>query len=406
MNDLLNIVPCGILVFDDGGNILEANNTLEALVGYNARELEGKNIENIFSLATRIFYNTHFFPLIRLHSKADEIFLTLRSKDKKDIPVLSNTIRRDNSGNVENVAVFMPVFERKKFEEELLHARRTAENALKENKELQSLTDMLEVRTQELERQNQKILTANQDLTQFNRIISHDLQEPIRKIRLFTSVLTATELDQLPDRSKMALSKIEKSTERLSKLTRGLQEYVNVNAEVTISVIDLNECLAAAASRVRASRRFDDFRLVNEQLPSVEGYPAQLDLLFYHLVDNAIQYRNPAKQLTITIDHTLLEENIYRSIPEKYKFVEHVKIVFSDNGIGFDNQYKDYVFDLVKKIDSGSDGIGMGLPLIKRVVSNHGGTISIDSGHGTGTQVVIILPLRLSRSQSHPPHNP
>ena len=398
MDDLLNIIPCGILVFDDGGNILKANNTLEALVGYSDRELEGKNIESIFSLATRIFYNTHFFPLIRLHSKADEIFLTLRSKDKKDIPVLSNTIRRDNSGKFENVAVFMPLFERKKFEEELLHARRTAENALKENKELQALTEMLELRTRELERQNQKILTVNQDLTQFNRIISHDLQEPIRKIRLFTSVLTATERDQLPDRSKMALSKIEKSSERLSKLTLGLQEYVNVNTEVTFRIIDLNDCLAAAASRVRASKDFDNFQLISECLPSVEGYPAQLELLFYHLIDNAIQYRNPEKQLTIRIDHTLLEENIYRSIPEKYKFAEHVRIVFSDNGMGFDNQFKEYVFDLVKKIDLRSDGIGMGLPLIKRIVSNHGGTISLDSEHGKGTQVVIVLPLLLSKA--------
>lgn len=398
MDDLLNAVPCGIVVFDDGGNILKANNTLEGLVGYNDRELEGKNIENIFSLATRIFYNTHLFPLIRLHSKADEIFLTLRSKDRKDIPVLSNTVRRDNSGNVENVAVFMPVFERKKFEEELLLARRTAENALKENKELQALTEMLELRTRELERQNQKILAVNQDLTQFNRIISHDLQEPIRKIKLFTSVLRATEPDQLPDRSKMALSKIEKSTERLSKLTLGLQEYVNVNMEVTFRVIDLNDCLSTAASRVRASRDFYDFQLVHERLPSVEGYPAQLELLFYHLMDNAIRYRNPEKQLTIRVDHTLLEENIYRSIPEKYKFVEHVRILFSDNGMGFDNQFNEYVFDLVKKIDLGSEGIGMGLPLIKRIVSNHGGTIRVNSEQGKGTQVIIVLPLRLSKA--------
>ena len=397
MNDLLNIVPCGILLFDDGGNILKANNTLEGLLGYSPRELEGKTIEGIFSVATRIFYNTHFFPLIRLHSRADEIFLTLRSKDGKDIPVLSNTIRRDNSGKFENVAVFMPLFERKKFEEELLQARRTAENALKENKDLQALTEMLERHTRELERQNQRILAVNQDLTQFNKIISHDLQEPIRKIRLFTSVITTTESDQLPDRSKMALSKIEKSTERLRKLTLGLQQYVNVDNEVAFSVIDLNDCLANAASRVRASRDFHDFQLVSERLPSIEGYPAQLELLFYHLIDNAIQYRNPEQQLIIRIDHTLLEENIYRSLPDKYKFVEHVRIIFSDNGMGFDRQFKDYVFDLMKKIHLGGDGIGMGLALIKKIVSNHGGTISVDSQHGEGTQVVIVLPLRMGK---------
>jgi sigma-B regulation protein RsbU (phosphoserine phosphatase) len=80
------------------------------------------------------------------------------------------------------------LFERKKFEEEILQARRTAENALKENKQLQALTETLESRTRELEKKNQKIVAVNDDLTQFNKIISHDLQEPIRKIRLFTSM--------------------------------------------------------------------------------------------------------------------------------------------------------------------------------------------------------------------------
>jgi sigma-B regulation protein RsbU (phosphoserine phosphatase) len=91
MDDLLNIAPCGILLFDDGGNVLRANKTLKDLLGYNDQELEGKTVDNIFSVATRIFYNTHLFPVIKLHSRADEIFLTLVTKDKMDIPVLSNT---------------------------------------------------------------------------------------------------------------------------------------------------------------------------------------------------------------------------------------------------------------------------------------------------------------------------
>ena len=161
MDDLLDIAPCGILLFDDSGIILKVNKTFNVLLGYNDQELEGKTIDSIFSLATRIFYNTHYFPIIKLHARADEIFLTLVTKDKRHIPVLSNTLRRDNSGKFENVVVFMTLFERKKYEEEILQARRAAENALKENKELQVLTETLEFRTRELERQNQKILARN-----------------------------------------------------------------------------------------------------------------------------------------------------------------------------------------------------------------------------------------------------
>ncbi len=395
MDDLLDIAPCGILLFDDSGIILKVNKTFNVLLGYNDQELEGKTIDSIFSLATRIFYNTHYFPIIKLHARADEIFLTLVTKDKRHIPVLSNTLRRDNSGKFENVVVFMTLFERKKYEEEILQARRAAENALKENKELQVLTETLEFRTRELERQNQKILAVNQDLTQFNKIISHDLQEPIRKIKIFTSVLTGPGSDQLTERSRMALTKIERSIERLSKLTLGLHQYVNVDTEAPYSLVDLNLCLSAAVSRVRASRHFDDFEIQCERLPSIEGYPAQLELLFYHLIDNAIQYRNPEQKLKVGIDHILLDENVYRSIPDKYKFVEHVRIICSDNGMGFDNQFKDYVFDLVKKIDMAGDGVGMGLALIKKIVSNHGGNISLDSQTGKGTQVTLVLPLRM-----------
>jgi len=398
MDDLLNIAPCGILLFDDGGNVLRANKTLKDLLGYNDQELEGKTVDNIFSVATRIFYNTHLFPVIKLHSRADEIFLTLVTKDKKDIPVLSNTVRRQNDGKFENLSVFVPLFERKKFEEEILQARRTAENALKENKQLQALTETLESRTRELEKKNQKIVAVNDDLTQFNKIISHDLQEPIRKIRLFTSMLTASGSDQMAERSRMALTKIESATERLSKLTLSLQQYVNVDADVKYTLVDLNDSLSAAASRVRASRKFDDFELVSGHLPSIEGFPAQLELLFYHLVDNAIQCRNPDRKLKIMIDHTVLEENVYRSIPDKYNFMEHVRIICSDNGVGFDNQFKEYVFDMIKKINIGTEGIGMGLALIKKIVSNHGGTVTVESRHGEGTQFTMVLPLRMGQS--------
>ena len=395
MHDLLNIAPCGVLVFNDAGRILEVNGTLARLLKYKDSELEAQHIDSIFSIATRIFYSTHFFPLVKLHGKATEIFLTLIGKEKDEIPVLCNAVRREHQGNYENIAVFMPVFERKKYEQEILQARRTAEDAVKENKGLQKLTEALELRTQELEKQNRRILAINQDLLQFNKIISHDLQEPIRKIKLFASVLTAPDDGQSPDRSKMAVSKIETSAERLGKLTKALQQYVNVDAEASHTMVNLNETLAAAASRVRALREYNDFEIRAEGLPSIEGYPAQLELLFYHLIDNAIQFRRAGAPVRIGIDHTLLEENIYRSLPDKYKFVEHVRIIFSDNGIGFDSQFKDYVFDMVKKIDAGTKNLGMGLALIKKIVTNHGGTVRIESQEGKGTQVIIVLPLRI-----------
>jgi sigma-B regulation protein RsbU (phosphoserine phosphatase) len=393
MSDRLPEIPCGVLVFDDSGEILRVNKMLTTLLGYEEKELIGSSIDTILSMASRIFYNTHFFPLVSLHAKADEIFLTLIRRDRTDIPVLTNTVRHLNNGSYENVTAIIPVFQRKKYEDEILQAKRAAENALKENRELQELTRTLELRTQELEKQNQRILSVNQDIVQFSKIISHDLQEPIRKIKLFSSVLASTVDDHWLERGISALTKIEISAERLRQLTAGLREYVNIDMSESHKTVDLDELFSVALEKVKVDREFADFKVVKEKLPTIEGYPTQLELLFYHILDNAVQFRRPDEPLVITVSHILLEENLYRHTPDRYKFVRHVRIILSDNGIGFDDQYKDYVFDLVKKAHITGKGLGIGLALSKKVIDNHHGTIRIESVYGKGTQVIAVLPV-------------
>ena len=394
MDDLTNAIPSGVLVFDDRGIILSVNRTLAEMLGYQPGDLEGRNIDTILSLASRIFYNTHFFPLIRLQSKADEIFLTLVASDKKHIAVLSNAVRRLRDGAHENIVVFMPLLQRQKYEEEILQAKREAENALKQNKELQKLAEMLEKRTQELEKQNSRIQTINQDLVQFSKIISHDLQEPIRKIKLFSRILSSTANVHWSEKSHSVLGKIENAADRLRNLTLGLQEYVNIDTNESPADVNLNEILPDAVEKVKKKREFDGFKVASEQLPYIEGYQAQLELLFYHLIDNAVQFRKPDRELVLNIRHTLLEENLYRSIRGRYKFVDYVRIIFSDNGTGFDDQYKNYVFDMIGKVHAAGKGLGLGLAIIKKIVDHHFGTVQIESEPGKGTSVIIVLPLR------------
>ena len=394
MDSLLDQVPCGILAFSDDGKILQVNETLSNWLGYDRSEIEGESMSVILSVASRIFYNTHFFPLVKLHGKAEEIFLNLVTREKGDIPVLANTVRRTWGEVVVNISVFMPVYQRKKYEEEILHARRDAENALKKNEIFEAMTKDLEARTEELDRQYQRRLAMSQDIIQFSKIVSHDLQEPIRKIKTFANLLESNGSENI-HRKTSALQKIQTSAERLRKLTLGLQQYVNIDSESNPQVIDLNELLAVAREKVTKDRAFHSLQIKSDPLPSIEGYPSQLELLFYHLFDNAIQFRKPDGDLVVTINTTLLEENLYRSIRDKYKFVEHLRIVFTDNGIGFDDQYKDYVFELVKKIQTGSHGLGIGLAMIKKIVENHSGTVRIESQLGRGTSVFLVFPLKM-----------
>jgi phosphoserine phosphatase RsbU/P len=235
---------------------------------------------------------------------------------------------------------------------------------------------------------------------QFSKIISHDLQEPIHKIKVFISMVEMYDTENLSDKGKSALQKINRAADRLKQLTTGLEQFVKVDTEKKFTSVDLNKSLTSALSNVMADRQFTDFEIIGAPLPVIEGYEAQLGLLFYHLIDNSIQFRQPSERLVIKIDSTLVEENVYRNTPEKYRYLEHIRIHFSDNGIGFDNQYQDYVFDLVKKIDPLSRGLGIGLSLIKKIVSNHSGSVEVHSELGKGTRFTILLPTKIEDTLS------
>jgi phosphoserine phosphatase RsbU/P len=401
MSDPIDYLPCGYVAFEDNGAILSCNSTFCSWVGFTKENLSGKSIENVLTLATRIFYNTHFFPLIKLHGKAGEIFLTLKTADNRDIPVLAYADRttEKNSGIIK--CVFVQVRERKKYEEQLLFAKREAENALKENKQLIELTNSLEQQALELDQQYQRQVVVNDNLVQFSKIISHDLQEPIRKVQIFVDMISRDESIALNDRAKHYLTKIDAAGEKLKALTIALQQYVTIDGEKTTHQLNLNEIILSAKARAIDSRQFSDFDFEVEPMPVIEGYSNQLELMFFHLIDNSIQFRNVNRRLSIKINCLLLEENIFKSTRSKYKYKEHLRISFADNGIGFSDQYKDYVFELLKKGDNSSRGLGLGLSLVKKVVNNHSGVVQVESQPGLGTRFEIELPSKLFVQTRH-----
>ena len=135
MEDLLDTAPCGYFSFFDDGSVNVVNNTVCRLLGYEKNELEGKNVETIFTIPTRIFCQTHFFPLVKMQGHAEEIFLSLLTRTREYLPILLNAKRVANDIPY-TACAFIVVPNRKKFEDELVAARNTAEKALAENSEL------------------------------------------------------------------------------------------------------------------------------------------------------------------------------------------------------------------------------------------------------------------------------
>ena len=129
MDELLNSAPCGFLAFADDGAILAANTTLLGWLGRTREELTGRHVETLFPPGGRIFYQTHFFPLLKLHGRAEEIYFSLRGAAGEDVPVLANAARRERDGSHVNDCVLVPMRQRRRFEDEILAAKREAEEA-------------------------------------------------------------------------------------------------------------------------------------------------------------------------------------------------------------------------------------------------------------------------------------
>lgn len=161
MENPLDTAPCGYLSLTDEGMIRYANATLLQLLGYERAALLEQHIGAILPAASRIFVQTHLLQLLRLHGRADELFLLLRARDGRDIPTLLNAVRRAGADGPVYDCALMPMFQRERYETELIQARKLARQALYEREramaELRRLHSDLAARQEELEALNRRL---------------------------------------------------------------------------------------------------------------------------------------------------------------------------------------------------------------------------------------------------------
>jgi phosphoserine phosphatase RsbU/P len=341
-----------------------------------------------------MFYQTHFFPLVRMHGKAEEIFLSLRTRTGESVPVLLNAVRKEQEGRAINQCALIPVPNRGKYEDELLKAKRVAEEALRSNEELARARQELELHSRELDRKLSRLERKNQELTRISTILSHDLREPVRKLSMFSSLFTQQDREGLSATGQRSLDRIKVQSARMEQLVLALQEFVSLDeTHEPLEDVELGDMVGSARQLV-AERAGMGVELHSEPLPVIQGRRRQLMMLFFQLLDNAVKFRKPERSPRIDIECCLIQHNTYRVNTGKYHYTDFVRIAFADNGMGFDNRYSDYVFEALKKLDPSTPGQGIGLAICRKVVENHHGTISVESEPGRGTRFTLLLPLR------------
>jgi sigma-B regulation protein RsbU (phosphoserine phosphatase) len=396
LTDDLDTAPGGFVAFSDAGVIIDLNTTLLKILAYsNKALLTGKSIESIFSVAGRIFYQTHFFPLLKLHGNADEIFFRLKTKEGKEVPVICNAVRKvKDDGTGINHCLFIPATQRSKYEQELLTARREAQASLAENKELLSAKAELEEKAYHLDKRLVQLKQMNDDMIQFGKIISHDLQEPIRKIAVFADKLAFESKAQLGHHIIEQFKKINKECIVLRELGANLERFIslNIHSENAVSV-NLNEILQIAFKMAATGGVGSELLFIPNSLPVIIGFQRQLEMLFYHIFKNSIQFRRLDVPLCIKVEHVTYQQNLYQETKSRYRYTDFVRITISDNGIGFDQKQGVNYFTIEKTNVGEFLGLSFGLAFCKKVVDNHHGEIAIRSAIAEGTSIVVALPI-------------
>ncbi|CAN5202540.1 hypothetical protein BH09BAC1_BH09BAC1_28330 [soil metagenome] len=387
-------LPYYLFSIREDGVVQHINEALLNDLGYSIDEMQFKKFDEILTLGSRIFFQTHFFPLIKLHGSFSEIYLTLLSKQKEELPVLLNaSILKDNSEHT-IWCVGMKITRRVQFEKELREARKTAEEALNKNETLLTIKEELEHSKFILDRQIHLLERKNEDLAEINHIISHDLQEPLRKILMFIDMFSQSTSNAVTEKQRWVLDKIVTSGQRMRNLLLSLQNLSRLMENgVSIAPVDLNilfkKLQALYANRIEQVGAV----FIVENMCSIDGDENLLLELFESLLHNSIKYRDPDRKLKIIAKHAIVQENTFKHSKGQTRYETYVKIVFADNGSGMDPQYRNYIFSLFKKLKK-DEGMGAGLALAKKIVEYHHGEINAESEIGKGTSIIIYLPIK------------
>jgi len=255
--------------------------------------------------------------------------------------------------------------------------------------DIQSRLDVTEqVKTQrerdklvaELERHSEKLRRSNTELQQFAYVASHDLQEPLRMVTAYLSLLEKRYGDQLEGQAKEYMSYAMEGGMRARDLVRDLLEISRVESQAKpMSMTDMKTVLDRVCDNLAIQIKEENATIVRDVLPEVMADDAQMTVLFQNLISNAIKFHG-AEVPTVKVSCESIGDQCQFSI--------------KDNGIGIDPQFKDKIFVIFQRLHSRVEyeGTGIGLAIAKKIVERHGGRIWFESQIGQGTTFYFTIP--------------
>lgn len=264
--------------------------------------------------------------------------------------------------------------------------------------DLESVNEELETkiaeRTQELSVFSEELARSNRELEDFAFVASHDLQEPLRKIRAFGNRLESGYNDVIDERGKDYLARMLNAAERMSMLISDLLAFSRVSTRgKEFGEVDLNRAINSVIDDLEIAIEEKSAEINVDDMPVIRGDKSQLEQLFLNLISNALKFQSEGVKpvVSINVTNALPEDTSDILISEEY---EWIKITVTDNGIGFEQSFAEKIFAPFQRLHGRSEykGTGIGLAVCRRIVERHNGQINAISKPGEGATFSIILP--------------
>jgi signal transduction histidine kinase len=369
MLDPFDRAPCGFISFGDDGVVRTVNARLLGTLELSREAVVGQPFEKLLTISSRIFYQTHLLPMLKLQPAVEELFLTLRCGDSGDVAVLANIAKNEENGVAVYDCVFMRLRERRKWEDEIVRARRSAEEANRVNSAMLSM-------------------------------MSHDVRTPIGSISGYCDLLLMGIRGELTPEQRHDVDRMKKASEYVLGLIDDILSFTRLRAgEVArfdMKTLDVASVLAQTEALIGI--RIEQAGLAYERqncTPDIRvvADPDRLQQILLNLLTNAVKFTPKGGRITVSCAATH----------------EGTLINVSDTGKGIPPDHIERIFDAFVQVPGSASvgagmhrGFGLGLAISRSLARKMDGDLSVISTLGQGSTFTVRLPAPANASSAVP----
>ena len=354
MDPLLDSAPFGFLVARDDGLVELANRTLADMLGKSVDAIVGHHLDGLLTNPSRIFYQTHFFPILKLQAQVNEVYVSLQGANGTEVPVLLNARRRETPDGPRSDWAVVTIKTRNEYENEILKARKQAEEAA-------------------------RVKDA------FLSFVSHELRSPLSAIMGWSMILGRGSLD--PEKVKRGVEVIERNVKLQAKLVDDIMDHARLasgKVKIELAPADARSIVEGVLSSIEptaAAKNVTIHRELGTLNARVAADSERLQQVFWNVLNNAVKFTPPGGRVSVTLRRS----------------DGWLDVVISDTGKGIAADFLPYVFESFRqeegRIVRAEGGLGLGMSITRQLVELHGGSVSAASpGPNQGSTFIVRLP--------------